>query len=189
MEKKKRRKSKAIGEASLQKLINSTITFRERIIISLLINTGLRKIDIIKLKISDFNFVDGTITIARQQKTKELFYLPLPNDLLNDLKIYIHDFLDEKETWLFPSSWESKEHISERGFNYIIERVVERAEIGDVTPHDFRATFLTQAGKVGIPPKMICDALGMKYSTIMKYYQKYTLEDQKAAFAKLYKKN
>lgn len=183
-DRKKRRKSKSLGDKTINKLLSSPSTNRDRCIISLLINTGLRRVDISKIKIEELNFEDDTLTVPNQQKTGDLAYLTLPSKLMSDLRIYIKENLKAKNTWLFPSPRKGK-HLSRRQINNIVDNICEEAEITDVTPHDFRATFLTNAGKRGIPPKMIMEALGVSYVTVMNYYQHFTLEDKKEAFSKI----
>jgi len=184
-DRRKRRKTKPIGEKTINKLLTASTKLRDRVIISFLINTGLRRVDIAKLKLRELNLVDGTLTII-QKKTGELAYLPLPEQLISDLRIYINENLKPTSEWLFLSPKKSK-HLSRRQINNVVDTACKKAGVTDVTPHDFRATFMTVAGKRGIPPKMIVETLGVSYNTVMRYYQKFTLEEIKEQFAKVQK--
>ncbi|MHA1227538.1 MAG: tyrosine-type recombinase/integrase [Candidatus Hodarchaeales archaeon] len=184
IEKRKRRKTRPIPEKSIRKLIRSAESLRDRIIISLLVNTGQRRIDIANLRIEDFDLVGQTISLT-QKKTKQGVFLPLPDDLVSDLRIYIHDNLKRKKGYLFPGK-KRGEPISKWSINKIVNNVVENSGLHNITPHDFRATFLTRAGKMGIPPKMIVDTFGINYSTVMKYYQSFTPEESREAFSKVH---
>ena len=179
----KRRKSRPIEEQTIQRLFIACETLNERILLSLLINTGLRRSDLAQLRQDSFNLTDRLLIIAEQQKTKEPIFLPLPDQLIADLKIYLKS-LDSK-IWLFPSPYDEKKHIATTTINNMLKKIVVKAQVHNITPHDFRATFLTRAGKAGIPPKLIIEALGISYKTVMRYYQFFTLEEQREAFNKI----
>jgi integrase len=142
-------------------------------------------VDVAQIKRHDINLIDGTIIIRKQQKTGALAYLPLPDDLVADVKIYLKEKISSREEWLFPGKRKGT-HLVKESINYIINNIVKAAGIDHITPHDFRATFLTRAGTMGIPPKMIIDALNISYSTVMQYYQSFTPEEQKDSFSKVH---
>ena len=82
------------NDALKKVLRNSQVRFRDRAIILLALRTGLRSLDILRIKLSDIDWVNDSITIA-QSKTGIAFKVPLTADVGNALSSYL---LNERPT-------------------------------------------------------------------------------------------
>ena len=70
------------------------LRLRDKAIILLALRTGLRSVDILRIKLKDIDWVNDTITIA-QSKTGIAFKIPLIADVGNALSAYL---LNERPT-------------------------------------------------------------------------------------------
>ena len=80
---------------ALQKVLqNGQLRLRDKAIILLALRTGLRSVDILRIKLTDIDWVNDTITIA-QSKTGIAFKIQLTADVGNALSAYL---LNERPT-------------------------------------------------------------------------------------------
>lgn len=73
---------------ALQSVLKTLKPLRDKAIILLAFRTGLRAVDIVKMTLSDIDWVNDTISI-RQSKTRNAFNIPLTADVGNVLSDYI----------------------------------------------------------------------------------------------------
>lgn len=69
-------------------LRSADVSFRDKAIIGLALQTGLRSVDIVAMKLSDIDWIGDTVSIA-QSKTGRLLSIPLTADVGNSLSSYI----------------------------------------------------------------------------------------------------
>ena len=75
--------------AALKRVLQSPdVPLRDKAIIHLALRTGLRSVDIVRMKLSDIDWVNDTIAVA-QSKTGRPFRIPLSADVGNHLSSYI----------------------------------------------------------------------------------------------------
>ena len=82
------------NDALKKVLRNNQARFRDKAIILLALRTGLRSLDILRIKLTDIDWVNDSITIA-QSKTGIAFKVPLTADVGNALSAYL---LNERPT-------------------------------------------------------------------------------------------
>jgi len=182
---KKRRAHEPVSENVLNMLLNAAENQRDSVIIHTLVYTGMRRSDVCKLEVRNFDLKMRRIRVREQKKTKQPVHLPIISDgYFRVLKNYIGS-LPKNTQWLFPSRKYPDKHIAERTLNHIFDLAKDEAGLEDVTPHDLRTTFITRASYYGIPLKVVCTALKMRPSTAMKYYEKLTAEQEDEQFQKL----
>lgn len=114
---------------------------RDYAIIVLLLNTGLRVGELVRLDRKDVEMSErkGTLTV-RWGKGGKSAKLPLNNETRRALKEYI-DTRRDSHPALFLSTWE--ERISKRAVQYLMEQL-------DINAHALRHTFITQLVRSGV---------------------------------------
>jgi integrase/recombinase XerD len=114
------------------------------VIILLLVTTGLRNMDIRKLKISNVNFENKTILVEKS-KSKEVASVYMTQLLADELKRYINHPIwqqwagdDDKELFFNPRTMKP---YTTKNFINLIKRIAKKAGIKkNVTPHTLRFT-------------------------------------------------
>lgn len=141
------------------------------------LRTGLRASDISKLKLSDINWIERTISVI-QKKTKTALYLPLPVDVGNAIAEYIlhsryktenpYIFLRlEKTTFMTP--------MDPTSFNGYLRKYMEAAGITRTgwdgkSFHALRRTAGTKMIMSGVPISTVSQILGHTNIESSKHY-------------------
>ena len=151
----------------INKLFDSADTktplgLRNRCILELLYDTGIRVSELVNLKINDIEFDKKIINILGKGKKERIVYY---GDYLQEvLEKYINDsrkyLLDYKlSEYLILNNNGSK--ITTRGVEYIIDKMVNEAAIKHkISPHVLRHTFATHMLNGGADIKSIQQLLG-----------------------------
>ena len=126
-------------EQALVAAVTNEGTFRDRVLIVLLLHIGLRAREICQLRRDQVKLGkrSGTLeVIGKRNKYREV---PLNATARKALEAYLST-LPSGSTSLFPSS-KTKEALSERALGYIVKKYAERAKLANVSPHDLRHRF------------------------------------------------
>jgi integrase len=152
----------ALTKKQVKELLLTFSNLQDKAMISLAVNTGLRREDVVNLKRNDFNFKEGSITYFEQKKKRtRTIYIPSPEtiQLLN-----MHMQSCRKSEWLFPSPKVTgkyeKAHISSRHIYDILNEHLEAAGIESRPFHALRATCYKICKESGWSPRMACELLG-----------------------------
>lgn len=127
---------------------------RERVILSMATDLGLRISDFIKIKKEDFPLLDQeppTMFDAMTTKEEIVAHGFLSNETTELLKLYLPT-LKKDNLYLFPSN--SNRHISDEWLNRLLQKLADKAQIElngkSLTFHCFRKMFLSTAIDSGI---------------------------------------
>jgi integrase/recombinase XerD len=126
-------------EQALVAAVTNEGTLRDRVLIVLLLHTGLRASEICQLRRDQVKLGkrSGTLeVIGKRNKYREV---PLNVTARKALGEYLST-LSTDSISLFPSG-KTKEALSERALGYIIKKYAERAKLVNVSPHDLRHRF------------------------------------------------
>lgn len=129
---------------------------RERVVLSMATDLGLRIGDFIEIKKEDLPSLDQGPPISFEVMTDKESVVAhgfLSQETVDLLKAYLPTLERKKgNPYLFPSNGES--HISDEWLNRLLQRLAEKAQIGmngkDLTFHCFRKMFLSAAIDSGI---------------------------------------
>jgi integrase len=128
---------------------------KERTILSLAVDTGLRISDFLKIKKTDLPPLDTEPPIAftlLTQKEKIPAHCFLSKETINQLKTYLPTLKKKNNTYLFASN--GKSHISDEAVSKMLKRLAEKAQIDlngkSLTFHCFRKMFLSASIDSGI---------------------------------------
>ncbi len=126
-------------EQALVAAVTNEGTLRDRVLIVLLLHTGLRAREICQLRRDQVKLGkrSGTLeVIGKRNKYREV---PLNVTARKVLEEYLPT-VSSGSTLLFPSS-KTKEALSERALGYIVKKYANQAKLVDVSPHDLRHRF------------------------------------------------
>jgi integrase len=147
------------------------------------LETAMRKMEILSIKITDINFQHNVINIpkakagARQQ--------PMTNNLAEILKHYVQNNLDSNETWLFPANNSKTGHTMniEKAFR----RVVKAAGLDarEVVRHTLRHTAITHLVQADIDLPTVKRISGHKTLQMVERYSHQNGRHIQAAMNKL----
>jgi integrase/recombinase XerD len=155
------KKNKKIPEIlniiEIKKMIDSTENIKHKLIIKLLYGCGLRISEIVNLRHSDLDFLDGLIHIRLAKGNKDRF-VKIPESIKRDLEDYI--VLNKGfSVYLFSSQRGKKFAI--QTIQAVIKQASKKAEIKKrVYPHLLRHSFATHLLENGVDLRIIQKLLG-----------------------------
>jgi len=159
---------------------NSSVAARDHAVLLLGFNTGLRGIDIQKLKLSDINWNKATVTI-RQSKTGQPIILPLRGTVMNAIADYILKERPKCEFCeIFITSKAPYRPLTVRGcFTRIIRKYGRLSGIEMKSGrgfHSLRRSFATEMSLAGVELSTISQMLGHKNIIEDRPYLSYNLK-------------
>ena len=158
---------------------------KERIVLSLAVDLGLRISDFITIKKTDLPSLDEEPPIAFDlltQKEKILAHCFLSQESVDLLKTFISTLQKKNNVYLFSTN--GKSHISDEAINKMLKRLAKKAQINlngkKLTFHCFRKMFLSASIDSGIgliAGKLMCGKTVQKsdstYLTTVKLREKF----------------
>lgn len=145
-----------LSKTEVRFLIEATNNLKHKCIVSLLYSGGLRRSELINLKIADIDSKRMLIKINRAKGNKDRYTL-LAHSVLKDLRAYYLEF--KPSTYLFEG--QKKEQYSCSSILNIIAFACQRAGIRKrVTPHTLRHSFATHLLEAGTDLRYIQMLLG-----------------------------
>ncbi|MBA2393033.1 MAG: tyrosine-type recombinase/integrase, partial [Ktedonobacteraceae bacterium] len=114
-------------------------TLRDRVLIVLLLHTGLRANEICQLRRDQVRLSKRSGTLEIIGKRNKYREVPLNATARKVLEEHLST-LPPDSVSLFPSG-KTKKALSERALGYIIKKYADRAKLVDVSPHDLRHRF------------------------------------------------
>lgn len=147
---------KVLAKVDILRMIQQTKNLKHRCIIALLYSAGLRRQELIDLKIEDIDSHRMTITV-RQGKGKKDRISILSNHLLSDLRNYYKTY--KPKTFLFEGA--NGAQYSPTSVGKIVSRAALKAGLKrHVTPHMLRHSFATHLLESGTDLRYIQILLG-----------------------------
>ena len=154
-------------DENLENMRDNCSHIRDLALIELLISTGMRVGEVIKLDIKDINFQDRScIVFGKGNKQREVYF-----DAKAKLHLieYINERDDDNEA-LFVSRNSPHQRLSIAGIEKIIRDIGKNTDLEKVYPHKFRRTLATMAIDKGMPVEQVQRLLGhAKIETTMHY--------------------
>jgi len=168
----------------IEKLINSSKTFRDKLIIESLYFCGLRRFETCKMDIRDIDFVRGRINVIG--KFNKLSTIPVGStfpQFLTDLKHYIGN---RKEGYVFLSNRNRKFELSR--INQILDETAKIAGLKNpnpkkkhINPHCLRHSLARHLKSLGFPVEFVQNYLRhKKFSTTFDEYGTLGLDEMES---------
>ncbi len=162
-----------LSEDEIKKLIRSYSNLKHRSIILCYYACGLRKSELINLKLSDLDW-DRKILRVRNSKGAKDRDISLPMPLENLLKKYILRFSPKQ--YLF--NGKGNIQYSARSIDNLLSQGLRRAQINKkITVHGLRHSYATHLVEKNINLRFIQEALGHKSSKTTEIYTKLSKEN------------
>ena len=157
---------KVISKEEVKAIINTTNNSKHKCIVSLLYSAGLRRSELLNLKLSDIDSQRMIIKIIGAKGNKDRVTL-LSEKVLVDLRAYFKSYKPKK--WLFESP--KGEQYGATSIKEIINRAAHKAKIKvRVTPHMLRHSFATHLLENGTDLRYIQTLLGHHSSKTTEIY-------------------
>lgn len=139
-------------------------------IVELLLQTGMRIGELSRLKVSDVNLNDSTISIA-EFSTIEARIVPLNNKTLKNLKLYLST-LERKNKDVALFSTKNGKPIEVRNIRASIDKAIKKSKIKDASVNDIRNTFIVYQLSKGMSIDSLAEIVGHKSTaTTVRYIQ------------------
>ena len=126
-------------EQALVAVVTKVGTLRDRVLIVLLLHTGLRARELCHLRCDQVKLGKRSGLLEIIGKRNKYREVPLNATTRNMLEEYLPS-LPSDTVFLFPSA-KTKQALSERALGYLIKKYAHAAKLPDVSPHDLRHRF------------------------------------------------
>jgi integrase/recombinase XerD len=144
----------------------------------LLIDTGIRRRELINIEIANINLIGKSIHLTRR-KTNKNRYIFLSDTTVKVLKLYLKLLPHKNYKYLFINSKNYTSQITDSNINWLIVNIKKDLLIPvhvSTSPHQFRHTYATACLNNGTDLVHIQKLLG---HTSLKMTQRYTHKDRK----------
>lgn len=153
-------------------------TLRDRVLIVLLLHTGLRAREICHLRRDQVKLGKRSGTLEIVGKRNKYREVPLNATARKALEEYLST-VSPSTRFLFPSS-KTKGALSERALGYIVKKYATDAKLADVSPHDLRHRFGYRMAET-VPLHRLAQIMGHDSLDTTKIYIQGTKQDLQQA--------
>ena len=80
----------SLSKEEYQKILAVCDDFEDKILIQFAVTTGLRRFDVTAVEVQNINFEKGMLTYTERKKHNRIRTIPLQQNLLTDLKMYLN---------------------------------------------------------------------------------------------------
>lgn len=172
---KKEQLPKVISLEEVQNIIKNTNNIKHKCIVSLLYSAGLRRGELLNLKLEDIDSKRMVITVKNGKGNKDRLTI-LSQTVLNDLRVYFKEW--EPKIYLFESPKGGK--YSPNSVIKIIKTASKKAGIRkNVTPHMLRHSFATHLLENGTDLRYIQVLLGHNSTRTTEVYTQVAINNIK----------
>ena len=155
------------SDEALERLRDNCKTIRDLALIDILVSTGMRVGELVKLNRVDVDFVNRECVVLGKGSKERIVYFDARTKL--HLQNYLNSRKDENEA-LFVSLLEPHNRLEIAGVEIMLRKLGRSLEINKVHPHKFRRTLATRAIDKGMPIEQVQKLLGhQKIDTTMEY--------------------
>lgn len=149
-----------LSHEETKRLLKVPTLLRHRLILAMLYSCGLRRFELLNIKMQDVDF-DRKMLHIREGKGRKDRYVPLGALLCRGLKSYMR--AERPYIWLFNGKTNAGQlqKFSETGVQWVIEQAAKKAVIKKhVTSHVLRHTYATHLLEMGLDIMTLKDLLG-----------------------------
>jgi len=162
--------------------LSEKVEIRDRAILEVLYSTGVRREEIVNMKIYDINTSQKTIKILGKGKKERV--VPMGTNAVKYLKIYLKDVRQKvsKGKDLTDALWLNYrgKPLSNAITTIIVKKYVRRQNLSEeINTHALRRTCATHLLKNGAHPLMVANLLGHSTLKTLTHYLKTTITDLK----------
>jgi integrase/recombinase XerD len=153
------------------------------VIIKILLYTGVRVSELVKIKINEIDVDSCQIKIPEKRGKKDRI-VPFPNNFKEILALYIKSVEEKGAKYLFESSW--KKPYTDRGIRKILAHYTKEAGIeNSISPHTLRHFLFTWLKRQGIENGLIQQYSGLESSQSLEIYSGLPIKDAQKEYDKV----
>ena len=154
--KKKRRLPNVFSLEEIELLLKSCVNLKHKCMLILIYSGGLRRGEVLGLRIEDLNFERKTIFIKNAKGGKDRFTF-----FADIARKYIRDYIGQYKPTYYLFEGQTRGKYSESSLQAIYEKARQKARLNKfVTLHGLRHSFATHLVEKGIPLHVVQDLLG-----------------------------
>jgi len=163
---KERKLPKVLSKAQIKMILKQCPNLKHRMILSLIYSGGLRRSEVLNLKVTDIESDRGLLRLEGAKGNKDRYTL-LSKKILSDLREYYRKY--KPDEYLFEG--QQRGRYSATSVAIILRRAAEQAGINQrVTPHMLRHSFATHLLEQGTDLRYIQELLGHASSRTTEIY-------------------
>jgi integrase len=164
---------KALTRKEAESVIRAATSYEDKILVLVGFNLGLRRDDLVRLKIQDIDIKSGTLSYLEQKKRSRIKTVPLSDDLKHELDLYIKEHTAPDQEYLFPPRQKTHHcgHMSSKTAYNIFNGLCKKVGIKTPIPiHAMRATCIKLKRDSGWTIEQVAALIGDKVSTVQEHY-------------------
>lgn len=146
------------------KKLRTIATVRERLLFELLLQTGMRLAEAVKIRMRDVNERSERLTLSRRD-----LRISITPPLHQALEYYLAEYPRGPKSTLF-SAARATRPIATRSAAILLANLAKKANVPDVTPRNIRATFVEHQFESGVPLATIQQVVGLKTPAALEHY-------------------
>lgn len=166
---------------------------KHKLVIDVLLYTGVRVSEMINLKWKDVDFQKRVIQVKslKKRSDKEVIRkIPISEELFKTFTTYLRDCPKlQADHYIFTSPSKENEPLRRETINWILKSVAKKHNITPAYPHKFRHTFATNMRRTGSELHTISSLLGHENYNTTLIYSHITEEEKEEAFVRAYKES
>jgi len=171
-----RKLPRIIAKEDIGKILRGIINRKHKVVLSLIYSLGLRKSELINLKLADINYTRHTVDIINSKGKRDRI-LPLPRSIVSLLMEYLDYY---NPTIYFIEGQKKGRKYSATSVSNIFEKNVERVlKNHNFTPNSLRHSYATHLLDSGVDLRHIQELLGHKSSKTTEIYTHVSMKSLK----------
>lgn len=161
----------SLTQKQVQDLINNCPHIENAALLSLAVTTGMRRSDIIRVKVNDLKLEENKVRYREKKKGDRIRVVGVPDKTVTLISRWLN-VRDSNSDFLFPArqSNSSTGHISGRTAYNMFQRELERNGLDKRPFHSLRATCVKLCQKRGWSPEQTAEHIGDRVDTVQKHY-------------------
>jgi integrase/recombinase XerD len=165
--KREKKLPNVLSKEEVQSILKNTINIKHKAALSLIYSCGLRRSELLNLKLKDVDSKRNLLLI-RNAKGKKDRIAPLSGKIVDLLRVYYKSY--KPQTYLF-EGWVENTKYSERSLEKVLKNSVKLANINKpVSLHWLRHSYATHLLESGTDLRYIQEILGHKSSKTTEIY-------------------
>lgn len=160
---------RALTETDYNKVISVCDNLHDRLLIMLGVSLGLRREDIVRVRVSNIDLENKWLTYLEKKKGDKIRRVPIGDKLRQEIEIYINT--TKPKDYLFPNRQVGKSpHMSGRTAYNRLKWLCEKAGVEPRPFHSLRATCIKLKQKQGWSVEQVAALIGDTVSTVQSHY-------------------
>ena len=161
----------ALTQKQVKDLIDTCPNIEEAALLSLTVSTGMRRSDIIRVKVRDLNLDENKVSYREKKKGDRIRTVGIPGKTVTKIRQWLNARNSDSE-FLFPARQENSStgHISGRTAYNVFQRNLERLGLEKRPFHSLRATCVKLCQRRGWSPEQTARHIGDRVDTVQKHY-------------------